>query len=153
MNCEFCTVKGRPRHSSSERFMERVSTLVETRNAKEFFVVDDLFGQQREETIRLCGMLEKYQMDIGRKLGLFVQIRLDKAMDNELLSAMRRAGIDGIAIGFESPIEEELKAMDKKLRPEDMVAYAREYQRHGFLVHGMFIFGYPNAGAAPLGWE
>ena len=148
MNCEFCTVKGRPRHSSSERFLERVSLLVETRNAKEFFVVDDLFGQQRDETVRLCRMLAEYQLEIGKKLSFFVQIRLDKAMDTELLTAMRAAGVDGIAIGFESPIEEELKAMDKKLKQEDMVSYGREYRKRGFLVHGMFIFGYPYAGAS-----
>jgi len=147
MNCEFCTVKGKPRHSSSERFLERVSSLVETRNAKEFFVVDDLFGQQRDETVRLCRMLAGYQAEIGRKLSFFVQIRLDKAQDAELLGAMRAAGVEGVAIGFESPIAEELKAMDKKLRQEDMVTYAREFRRHGFLVHGMFIFGYPYASA------
>ena len=72
-----------------------------------------------------------------------VQIRLDKAKDPELLSAMRQAGINTVAIGFESPIEEELKAMNKHLRPEDMLAMTRVFHKFGFLVHGMFIFGYP----------
>jgi radical SAM superfamily enzyme YgiQ (UPF0313 family) len=72
-----------------------------------------------------------------------VQIRLDKAKDTELLAAMHQAGIRTVAIGFESPIEEELAAMNKRVRAEDMLALARVYHEFGFLVHGMFIFGYP----------
>ncbi|MCK4431706.1 MAG: hypothetical protein KAW19_10460, partial [Candidatus Aminicenantes bacterium] len=63
--------------------------------------------------------------------------------DPELLSAMHQAGINTVAIGFESPIEEELKAMNKHLRPEDMLSLTKTFREFGFLVHGMFIFGYP----------
>ncbi len=144
MNCEFCAVKGKPRCSSVERLFERISYLAETRDARNFFIVDDLFGQDRDETIRFCDMMWEYQRRIGNRIGLGVQIRLDKAKDHELLSAMRRAGVNGVAIGFESPIEEELKAMRKHLKPSDMIAMARIYRKFGFIVHGMFIFGYPS---------
>ena len=61
---------------------------------------------------------------------------------------MRQASINMVCIGFESPIAEELKAMNKHIKPEDMVSLARIFHRAGFLVHGMFIFGYPlEAGA------
>lgn len=143
MDCEFCTVKGRPRYASPERLLERISFLLETKDARHFFIVDDLFGQQRDETIRFCSMLRDYQQKTGRRLDLTVQIRLDKARDSELLSAMRQAGINTVCIGFESPIEEELKAMNKHLKPEGMVSLAKIFHRFGFLVHGMFIFGYP----------
>ena len=46
MDCEFCTVKGKPRPASSQRMLEYISSLVEKRNARNFFIVDDLFGQQ-----------------------------------------------------------------------------------------------------------
>jgi radical SAM superfamily enzyme YgiQ (UPF0313 family) len=143
MDCEFCTVKGKPRCASPERLLERISFLLETKDARHFFIVDDLFGQQRNETIRFCRMLESYQKSIGRRLDTTVQIRLDKAKDPELLSAMRQAGINTVAIGFESPIAEELKAMNKHIRPEDMLSLTKIFHKFGFLVHGMFIFGYP----------
>lgn len=143
MECEFCTVKGKPRCASPERLLESIRFLVETKDARHFFVVDDLFGQQRSETLRFCRMLKEYQEQIGRRLDLTVQIRLDKAKDTELLQAMREAGINTVAIGFESPIEEELTAMNKKVRPGEMIKLARVFHRFGFLVHGMFIFGYP----------
>ncbi len=143
MDCEFCTVKGRPRPASPERLLEHISSLVESRNAKHFFIVDDLFGQQRDETIRFCNMLSEYKESTRLSLSITVQIRLDKAKDTELLSAMQRAGIETVAIGFESPIEEELIAMNKHIRCEEMVSLARTFREFGFLVHGMFIFGYP----------
>ncbi len=143
MNCEFCTVKGKPRVAEPSRLLEHIRLLVETYNAKDFFIVDDLFGQQRDETIRLCRMLEEYQQNIGRRLTLTVQIRLDKANDQELLSAMRNAGIKTICIGYESPIEEELKAMNKHIRSAEMLSLTRTFHKSGFFVHGMFIFCYP----------
>ncbi|MHC4644888.1 MAG: B12-binding domain-containing radical SAM protein [Planctomycetota bacterium] len=143
MDCEFCTVKGRPRYARPERLLEHISSLVETRNARHFFVVDDLFGQQRDETIRFCNMLAEYEGRIGRKLDITVQIRLDKARDTQLLAAMQQAGVQTVAIGFESPIDDELKAMNKHIVSGDMLSLTRIFHRFGFLVHGMFIFGYP----------
>lgn len=143
MHCEFCTVKGRPRCASAERLLESISRLVETRRARSFFIVDDLFGQDRPETLRFCRMLKDYQRRIGRRLSVTVQIRLDKARDTELLAAMRQAEVRHVAIGFESPIDEELQAMNKHIRAKDMLALVKVYRRFGFWVHGMFIFGYP----------
>lgn len=143
MDCEFCTVKGKPRFASPERLLESISFLVETRDARQFFIVDDLFGQHRQESIRFCKMLQSYQSRVGVRLDIIAQIRLDKSKDTELLQAMRQAGINTVAIGFESPIDEELEAMNKHIRSKDMVAFTRVFHKFGFLVHGMFIFGYP----------
>ena len=151
MDCEFCTVKGRPRPASVERVVEQIASLVEARHARDFFIVDDLFGQHRGETLRLCRMLAAYQNAIGTRLDLTVQIRLDRAKDAELLAAMREASVNTVCIGFESPIPEELAAMNKAVRPEDMLALARLYHKAGFLVHGMFIFGYPLPQGVRLG--
>ncbi|MFH1038949.1 MAG: radical SAM protein [PVC group bacterium] len=143
MNCEFCAVKGKPRYASAEKLIEQASKIVETMGGREFFIVDDLFGQDRDETLRLCALLKNYQEQIGRRLSFTVQIRLDKAKDTDLLKAMRNAGINVVAIGFESPISEELEAMNKRLRPEEMIALTKTFHQFGFFVHGMFIFGYP----------
>ncbi len=150
MDCEFCTVKGRPRCASPERLLEQISILLETKDARHFFIVDDLFGQDRAETLRFCQMLADYQKAVGKRLDLTVQIRLDKAKDHELLSAMRRAGINTVAIGFETPIAEELEAMRKHVRPEEMIFMARQFHKAGFFVHGMFIFGYPLGPGEPF---
>jgi len=143
MNCEFCTVKGKPRYASPERLAEQIALLYETHGARKFFLVDDLFGQDREETLRLCSMLRAYQKRVHKRFRITVQIRLDKARDAELLRAMREVGVFMVAVGYESPIAEELKAMNKRLKPEDMLLLTRLLRRAGFRVHGMFIFAYP----------
>lgn len=143
MDCEFCTVKGRPRSSSPERVMEQIASLLEVHQARHFFIVDDLFGNKRADTLKLCNLLATYQKAVGVRLDITVQIRLDRAYDTELLIAMRKAGINTVCIGFESPIAEELQAMNKKIKPEDMLKMTKLYHQAGFLVHGMFIFGYP----------
>ena len=143
MDCEFCTVKGRPRASSAERVVEQIGTLLEKHGARHFFIVDDLFGHRRSEALRLCRMLAHYQKAVGRRLDITVQIRLDRAKDTELLQAMREAGINMVCIGFESPISEELAAMNKQITQEEMHAMTARYHKAGFLVHGMFIYGYP----------
>ncbi|MDD5556884.1 MAG: radical SAM protein [bacterium] len=143
MNCEFCSVKGAPRYASAERLVEQISRVVETTGRRQFFIVDDLFGQDRDETLRMCALLKEYQEHIGKRLRITAQIRLDKARDTALLTAMRQAGVSALAIGFESPIAEELRAMRKALRPEEMIALTRIIHQFGFFIHGMFIFGYP----------
>ncbi|MBN1870595.1 MAG: B12-binding domain-containing radical SAM protein [Candidatus Omnitrophica bacterium] len=143
MDCEFCTVKGNPRAAGPERLLEQIRLLVETRDARHFFIVDDLFGQHRTETVQLCYELKDYQRRIGKRLDFTAQIRLDKAKDPELLLAMRQAGINMVCIGFESPIAEELKAMNKLINPEQILSFTKIFRKFGFLVHGMFIFGYP----------
>lgn len=150
MNCEFCTVKGKVRCPAPEYVMEQITSLLEKQNARHFFLVDDLFGQDRPATLRLCRMLQEYQHSVGTRLDFTVQIRLDKAKDPELLHAMRRAGVNTVAIGFESPIAAELAAMNKRIQPDQMVAMSRVYHQAGFLVHGMFIFGYPIPGGASV---
>ncbi len=145
MDCEFCTVKGKPRAAPPERVVEQIATLLEKHNARHFFLVDDLFVQNRKNTLWLCEMIASYQRAVGTRLDLTVQIRLDRARDAELLRSMRKAGINTVAIGYESPIAEELEAMRKKIRPENMQTMTRAFHKAGFLVHGMFIFGYPMA--------
>lgn len=150
MDCEFCTVKGRPRPASVERVLKQFSSVLENYKGRNFFIVDDLFGHFRKDTLALCKMLEDYQRACRTKFDITVQIRLDRGKDTELLQAMRNAHINAVCIGFESPISEELTAMSKRIKPEDMIKLARLYRKAGFLVHGMFIFGYPLIGDASL---
>lgn len=145
MKCEFCTVKGNVRYLPAAYLVKQLTTLHRRYQATGFFIVDDLFSQKREETMEFCREITQYQKENRVKFHFTVQIRLDKANDAELLSAMRGAGIQVLAIGYESPIADELKAMNKCLRPEDMIKNTDIYHRAGFLVHGMFIFGYPAA--------
>jgi len=148
-NCEFCAVKDSVRHCSAERLTANIIHLAVTRKARKFFIVDDHFGGnihqkiERQKIFRLCELLENYQRTNNTNFRISIQIRIDAAKYPELLKAMRNAGIEMACIGYESPIDEELRAMRKGYSTQDMVGWTNIFRQLGFCVHGMFIFGYP----------
>ena len=140
MNCEFCSVKEKARWSSQNKLFTTVQWLVETRKAKEFFLVDDRMEEDKEGSKLFFELIrEKY----GRKLDFTVQVRLGAARDEKFLSLLREAGVQRVCIGYESPIDEELIAMKKGILSAEMIELTQAYHRFGFFVHAMFIFGYP----------
>ncbi len=143
MNCEFCAVKDKTRCASPERMVAQIAHLVETRQARKFFDVSDHFISDRQQAMKFCRQLSDYRKSKSVRFGITVQTRLSDARYPALLEAMRAAGIYNVCIGYESPLDEELKTMRKGYRAQDMLQWTRVYHRHGFFIHGMFIFGYP----------
>jgi radical SAM superfamily enzyme YgiQ (UPF0313 family) len=143
MNCEFCVVKEKVRCSPPQHIMRQIAYLVETRKAREFFETSDHFAANRDDAIAFCRLLRDYQEKAKVKISMTVQTRINDAQDTELLQAMKEAHIEDLAIGFESPIDEELKTMRKGYLSKDMIRWTRTLHRYGFYIHGMFIFGYP----------
>lgn len=139
MNCEFCSVKGEPRWASSQYLFNVVNRLVETKGARVFFITDDRLEEDLNGTIEF---FEKIAKKYGSKLHFTVQVRLESAKNTELLEVMKRAGVRTVCIGYESPINEELKTMRKGYRASDMLDWTKIWQKY-FRIHAMFIFGYP----------
>ncbi|MEE9584486.1 MAG: radical SAM protein, partial [Candidatus Brocadiales bacterium] len=143
--CEFCAVSqhlGRTRSSSPGYVMEEIVKSVEN-GKKVFFVTDDNFAQDRDSTAELCEMIAGYRRKTRKKLYFVVQVRADIARDKRLLELMRAAGVEGLCIGYESPIEEDLKNMKKGLNLKRLDEYTQTLKSCGFFIHGMFILGYP----------
>lgn len=139
-NCEFCSVRGKPNWASAEHLFKTVKWLVETRGAREFFIVDDRLEEDRDGCLDFFALISK---KYGRALDFAVQTRLEAAKDTALLDAMKKAGVTIVCIGYESCLDEELKAMRKGYLSSDMVKWTKTFHNFGFFVHGMFIFGYP----------
>jgi anaerobic magnesium-protoporphyrin IX monomethyl ester cyclase len=144
-NCEFCVVHDRfgPSRSASP---ERVAAEIEQRvdeGYRKFFCVDDNFTQGRDAIIELLTLIQDVEKRKKCMLEFTVQARSSVGRDEELMRTMRAAGVNIIAIGLESPIHEELKGMSKKQTPEQIERDVRNLRKHGFMIHGMFIFGYP----------
>jgi len=144
-NCEFCIVHDRfgPSRAASPK---RVASEIEQRvdeGYRTFFCVDDNFTQGRDSTIELCKMIQDIQKRKKCRLEFTVQVRSSVGRDRELMTALRAAGVNILAIGLESPISEELEGMSKHQTPEQIERDVRNLRNHGFMIHGMFIFGYP----------
>ncbi len=141
--CRFCRVKNEPRSISPERFARHIKALV-SKGYRHFFLVDD---RSEEDMAGFTAWLEEIadfrRERKVRRLDFTIQSRLSLAEHPEVLTLMRQAGVQTVAIGFESPIPEEVWAMRKPIVPKKMVEWTKIWKRHGFYVHAMFIFGYP----------
>jgi len=137
--CEFCCVRGKPRWSNPQHFFEIVDWLVKTRRAKKFFIIDDRFEEDKKRAIEFFRLVKTRY---GNRLHFLVQIRLDAAEDIEFVKEMAEAGVKIVYVGFESPIDEDLTAMNKGYTSAKMFEWAKILTKY-FWVHEMFMFGYP----------
>jgi radical SAM superfamily enzyme YgiQ (UPF0313 family) len=141
--CEFCAVRERARCNTPAAMMEQVKHLVETRKARTFFEASDHFAANRKDAIEFCRLFSEYQKKIKKRLVMNVQLRISDARHLDLLKAMKEAGVSTVIVGYESPIDEELKSMRKGYSSKDLVKWSKTFHQFGFFIHGMFIFGYP----------
>jgi len=146
MKCEFCSVKGAPRWASPEHIFGTIRWLVETRGAKRFFFVDDRLEENPAGLLEVLRLIrEKY----GDRLRFTAQIRLETAKETELITAMSQAGVRTVCVGYESPDARDLKTMHKGLPAQKMIEWTLILRRL-FMVHGMFIWGYPSKEPASI---
>jgi radical SAM superfamily enzyme YgiQ (UPF0313 family) len=143
-NCEFCVVNrqyGRYKSASVEKALRQIIKYSDL-GYKDFFFTDDNFAQNPDEAIALCRAIGDYKRKFCKKIDIIVQVRTETAENDELIEAMRWAGVTTLAIGYESPINEELRAMRKGVTVEMLIARSKKLANY-FYLHGMFIFGYP----------
>ena len=144
-NCEFCVVNkqyGKYKSASVETAMRQLIKYSDL-GYNCFFFTDDNFAQNPDEAILLCNAISDYKRKFKKKIEMIVQVRTEAADNGALIEAMHRAGVTTLAIGYESPLDEELKAMRKGVTVEKLIARSRKLS-DVFYLHGMFIFGYPS---------
>lgn len=149
-NCEFCVVNtqyGNYKAASVETALRQVIKYTDL-GYRQFFFTDDNFAQNPAEATELCRRIGDYKRKFSKKIDIIVQVRSEAAENDELLEAMRWAGVTTLAIGYESPINEELRAMRKGVTVEKLIARSKKLANY-FYLHGMFIFGYPARLDAP----
>ncbi len=149
-NCEFCVVNkryGKYKCTSADTTLRQLIKYTDLGYNK-FFFTDDNFAQNPADAIALCRKIGDYKRQFLKKLNLIVQVRSEVAENDELIEAMRYAGVSMLAIGYESPINEELLAMRKGVTAEKLIARSKKLSDY-FYLHGMFIFGYPLNKNAP----
>jgi radical SAM superfamily enzyme YgiQ (UPF0313 family) len=143
-NCEFCVVNnqyGKYKCTSVETALRQLIKYSDM-GYRQFFFTDDNFAQNPAEAIALCRGISEYKKKFRKKTDIIVQVRSEAAENDELIEAMRGAGVTTLAIGYESPINEELRAMRKGVTVEKLIARSKKLSNY-FYLHGMFIFGYP----------
>jgi radical SAM superfamily enzyme YgiQ (UPF0313 family) len=144
LNCSFCSVTafngGTYRHRSVADVIAELRLIRE----KVVLFVDDNFIGTRRDHLTCAKELLQAMIDERLTRPWICQATINFGDDEELLGLARRAGCQGVFIGFESPTVEGLTAVGKKFNLQhgrDLRASVRRIQRHGMSVVGSFITG------------
>lgn len=147
--CEFCDIIvtfGRlPRLKTSAQVLAELDSL-RVQNVKQVFIVDDnLIGNKAAIKVVLRDIV-KYQQGHGYPFIFFTEATLDLAEDDELMSLMIDANIEGIFIGIETPNEDSLRETKKhhNVRPAagSLLDRVHTIQRAGIEVTCGMIVGF-----------
>lgn len=138
--CEFCAIQsfhnGTHIHRSVDRVLREIQRV--RRPGQMVFFIDDNLTSGMEEARELLRALIPY------RLRWVTQTAINVAHDEEMLSLMKRAGCQGILIGFESLNAESLRQMNKSfnMMQGGPAAALQNLRRHRLAVYGTFIVGY-----------
>jgi hypothetical protein len=138
-NCDFCCIAAQHNGEYRLRKVKHVLTdILEIRkHTRRFFLIDSNFYNNRSYMIRLCDEITR----IGRSFFWGADATIDIGEDDEALRALRRAGCRILYIGFETPNQQSLNAVNK---PYNAAAYSSAVARikqHGIAVAGFFMVG------------
>jgi len=143
-NCSFCCVpmfhgkKWRAR--SPESILTEIMYLVNYYNTNNVFFIDDNFTADMKRVNDLCKMILKSRI----KVNFFCQARADSIVKYpKVVENMRKAGFWLVFLGLESPFQEHLDLINKKLRETYIRKAVHILKRNDIAIWGGFIIGFP----------
>ncbi len=150
-HCSFCCVNslfGGPglRCRDVSKVIEEVDFLVESFGVRHIKIIDEMFAFDEARVVRLCQQIA----DRGYDLNMWAYGRVN-TVTGRMLGAMKKAGINWIAYGFESASARVLKDVSKGYQPRQVENVVRLTEQEGLHINANFIFGLPEDDMASLG--
>ena len=143
-DCIFCSqrcISGRSyRYIPTEKAIEQIDLLINKYNQKHINFVDDNFTANRKRFKEL--MEEMINRKFYEKVTFDCQTRAD-AVNEEILSLLKKAGFRMIDFGMETASERLMVLLNKKETVKQNIEAVRLAKKHGFGVSATFIFGLP----------
>jgi len=140
--CNFCSVTQAFGQRFRARSIDNVIDELKERplpSQKSWFFLDDSLACDPEYFKALLDRVATE--DMVPKLGWHSQMRLDAAMDKEMLELMQRTNCMAITCGFESINPETLKYMKKGQTPGRIREAIKNLHDHEIGIIGFFVFG------------
>ena len=146
--CKFCLAQHRVRFRSAKSVVDEIESLIRKYDAEEFHVFDDNFAADKNRVFSIRDELKK--RDLKPAISFTSGIRVDTAVDEEVLRAMREMGGYSVAFGIESGSQRILDSIDKGITLDQTRRAVRTAKRLGFEIWGFFMFGFPEETAADI---
>ncbi len=142
-NCTFCAsggiIMGR-----KVRYRDLSNVLAEVNYLKNRWDIDELWFQDDDVTIDYLKGLALFEALAPFKLHVRLQMGIrTNHLSDEMLVAMKKAGVYYAGIGIESGNPRVLKRIKKGLNQVQVVKGIRALDRNGIQVMGFFMFGLP----------
>lgn len=146
-SCRFCySIYGRKcRRRSPESLMHEIDEISTRFQLNHFGFADDLFTSSKEFVLSFCDLKSKQ----GNKLPWSCLGRVD-TIDEEMLSAMKKAGCRHIALGIESGSQRMLDMMNKHTTVEKNRRCVELCRKAGINPSCSFILGTPGETAETI---
>lgn len=150
MKCIFCSPTLRQTYEPSMRYhsVDRVVEEMRLLSDKGVTLIhfrDDIFTLRRKRVMELCARLEAENLPVKWSVQTHVN-----HVDEEVLSAMKRAGCVTIGMGLESGSEKVLEAIQKTNKLDHARDVFRITRRLGIKTVGFFLIGNPTETEADL---
>ena len=139
LRCAYCDVPfGRYQVRSPEHVVDEIEECINRYGIREILFQDETFTLNRTKVLETCELIRSR----GLKFHWSIRARVDY-VDQEILHAMKEAGLTKINFGIESGNPEILKKMNRDI-PLDVVRQAvRWTKEEGLVTLGFFIIGFP----------
>nr|HPG31129.1 radical SAM protein [bacterium] len=141
--CDFCAgpkIFPKLRFHSPDRIIEEIKTLERDYKINGLYFADDQFLAVENRAAQICEKL--IESGLHKKIKWCVQARA-KAVNNEILSLMKKAGCVQIEFGFESGSQKMLNSISKKANVEDYYRAAELTKKAGLRILANIIVGLP----------
>ncbi|HOO91315.1 MAG TPA: radical SAM protein [Syntrophales bacterium] len=144
-NCVFCCwAPCTFRTRDVESIVDEMEYIRKTKGISAFAIFDATFTAIPKRITEFCSMVLRRDM----KISWSCESRVD--IDSSILSLMREAGCFSLSFGVESGSPRVLKAIDKKIMPEQVVEFSKACDKEGIKTSGLFMYSLPDETRADL---
>lgn len=139
--CSYCfhMWERKVRYRSIDSIIEEIMQINREFNTTQFSIKDDSFTVKKSHVLKLCEAFQKLPF----KITFNCTTRVD-LVDDELMKAMKAAGLSQLSIGIESGSARILKETDKDITHEQILEAASLFNRHKIFWTGYFMIGLPS---------
>lgn len=143
-SCTFCCINapfGKPgiRYRSPQLVVDEIGVLVEKYGVKNLKIVDELFILREDHYMKIVELI----IERGYDLNIWAYARVD-TLKPENFKAMKKAGINWLALGIESASALVRDGSNKQMRKKEILQICRQIQSAGIYVGANYIFGLPD---------
>jgi len=143
-DCSFCVSSKlfgkRIRRRSVESVLAEIEHLIRAESAREIHFADDCFTSDRAWVLQLCRALKRERLRLS--LSFMNGLRADEA-DEQILTALKGAGVRTVGFGVETFDQKLMKESGKRLSLDSIKHAFRISKSLGLRTWGFFVIGFP----------